>query len=143
MFLKSPAKINLTLDILKKDPSGYHQIQTVFYEVPELFDEIEITDQAKDITIICHHPDVPTDEKNTIYKTIKLLQNFTGIERGLKIKLKKNIPPGSGLGGGSSNAATVLKALNKTNFLNRTHSNYLAKILDSLVSNKGILWKFL
>lgn len=38
---------------------------------------------------------------------------------------------------------TLLKALNKTNFLNRTHSNYLAKILDSLVSNKGILWKFL
>jgi 4-diphosphocytidyl-2-C-methyl-D-erythritol kinase len=102
---KSPAKINLALDILGLDSSGYHHIQTIFHEIP-LHDIIEIKKIKKGIEIECTDPSVPTDQKNTAHKAIKLL----GLD-GYHIKITKNIPPGSGLGGGSSNAATILKAL--------------------------------
>ena len=105
MQYKSPAKINLALDILGQDPSGYHKIQTIFHEIP-LHDIVEIKKIPKGIKIECTDPSVPTDEKNTVHKAIKLL----GLD-GYHIKITKNIPPRSGLGGASSNAATALKAL--------------------------------
>lgn len=105
MKIKSPAKINLALDILGKDESGYHVIQTVFHEI-NLHDIIEIEKIPKGIEIECTNKNVPTDETNTVYKAVKLL----GLD-GFRIKITKNIPPKSGLGGGSSNAAAVLKAL--------------------------------
>lgn len=105
MKIKSPAKVNLALDILGRDPSGYHFIQTIFHEI-DLHDVIEIEKIPKGIEIECTNPDVPTDETNTVHKAVKLL----GLD-GFHVHITKNIPPKSGLGGGSSNAAAVLKAL--------------------------------
>ena len=101
MKVKSYAKINLALDIL--DKSGpYHKIQTIFHQIP-LYDEIIFSDSNK-IEIECNDPKVPLDNSNTIYKALKLL----GLTK--HVKIIKNIPVASGLGGGSSNAAATLKA---------------------------------
>lgn len=113
MKKKSPAKVNLTLDVLgRDDTTGYHFVQTVMHEVPELFDELSF-ELADELTLSCEHPDLPTDETNTILKAARLLQEHTKSSKGAHIKLSKNIPLSSGLGGPSSNAATTLKALNK------------------------------
>lgn len=117
LSLQSPAKINLTLDILGRDPSGYHRILTIFHEVQNLFDELtfEETDTSE-IEILCNHPEITLNESNTIHKAVALLKKHHSTpeknDRGLRITLQKNIPIGSGLGGGSSNAAVTLKALN-------------------------------
>ena len=122
----SPAKVNLTLDVLGRDPSGYHRIQTIYQEVPALFDELtfEVLEQPK-IELICDHPDVPIGEGNTIIKAAKILQQHAQkhtnqspaqpvtAPKGARITLKKNIPSQAGLGGASSNMATTLKALNE------------------------------
>lgn len=113
MIVKSAAKINLALDIVGiEDSTGYHFIQTVFQEIEDLFDEIEVERRGDEILIECDNPKVPKDRLNTMHKAVTILQEKTGIREGVKIILKKNIPLGAGLGGGSSNAAAVLKALN-------------------------------
>ncbi|MDD3861616.1 MAG: 4-(cytidine 5'-diphospho)-2-C-methyl-D-erythritol kinase [Candidatus Gracilibacteria bacterium] len=110
MKFKSFAKINLCLDVLKKDKSGYHIIQTVFHEVKDLYDEVEILNSKKDEIII----NAPiSSSENLAYRALKLLKKELKIKKCAKIKISKNIPISSGLGGGSSNAATVLKGLNK------------------------------
>lgn len=108
MHFKSCAKINLALDILKKDESGFHQIQTIFYEYEDLYDEIEI-EIADKIEVNCNWQ----ISQNSAYQAAKLLQAEAGISLGARINITKNIPMGSGLGGAASNAATVLKALNQ------------------------------
>ncbi|MBI2464422.1 hypothetical protein HYV57_05695 [Candidatus Peregrinibacteria bacterium] len=138
--LKSPAKVNLALDVLGKDEkSGYHEIQTVYQEIP-LYDEITIEEIAKNEIQIewrpLHHNlmnqymgthiimnqneflmdaeafSEPKKEDNTAVRAARLIKEKYGVNKGLKIKKKKNIPLRSGLGGGSSNAAAVLKGLN-------------------------------
>ncbi|MFA5948402.1 MAG: 4-(cytidine 5'-diphospho)-2-C-methyl-D-erythritol kinase [Candidatus Gracilibacteria bacterium] len=111
MKLKSYAKINLCLDILGRDKkTGFHFIKTIFHEIPHLYDEIEITQSKKD-EIIINKP-IPKEE-NLAYKALILLKKELKIKKCVQIKIKKNIPISSGLGGGSSNAATVLNGLNK------------------------------
>ncbi len=108
--VKSPAKVNLTLDVLGEDPSGYHRILTVYQEVPTLFDELTFEPlNTPEIIVECNNPDVPED--NTVLKAAQLLHKKTP-KKGVKITLTKNIPTQSGLGGASSNAATTLKELN-------------------------------
>lgn len=111
--LNSPAKINLFLDVLNKRQDGYHDIKTVFERI-NLFDEIELALTPDGvIKIFCSHPDVPLDSSNLCYKAAQLLQQDFMIADGVEITIKKNIPVASGLGGGSSNAATVLMGLNQ------------------------------
>ncbi len=123
LTLLSPAKINLTLDVLGIDPApantqGYHFVDTVMHEIG-LADELTFTLLDEDKIIIeSDNPTLPTGEKNTIFKAIKLLEPLRKAKkqqsaRGIKVEIKKNIPLSSGLGGGSSNAATALKALNQ------------------------------
>ncbi len=100
MDVRSYAKINLALDILGRD-GDYHLIESVICEVPDLYDEIEIL-PADELSV--EMPGVKQEE-NLAYKAAKLLG------KTVKIRIKKNIPIASGLGGGSSNAAAVLKAL--------------------------------
>jgi 4-diphosphocytidyl-2-C-methyl-D-erythritol kinase len=109
MKLKAFAKINLALDILGKDESTYHEIQTIFHEVPDLFDELEIMKSDHD-QVICEN--IP-EEENLAYKALKLLKQKFEIEKFIKIIINKNIPLSSGLGGGSSDAAATLKGLNQ------------------------------
>ncbi|HOX53902.1 MAG TPA: 4-(cytidine 5'-diphospho)-2-C-methyl-D-erythritol kinase [Candidatus Omnitrophota bacterium] len=114
MRLKSPAKINLYLKVLKKRKDGYHQIKTLFERIG-LFDEV-LLKKRKDsrVRILCNHPEVPTDSANLMYKAADLLRkDFKNKSSGLDISLKKRIPVAAGLGGGSSNAASVLLGLNK------------------------------
>lgn len=107
----SPAKLNLGLKITGKRADGYHLLKTVFCLI-DLFDEvsIQITEDKK-ISLIEHNQAWPfyTDLS---YKAAILLQEYSGLSLGANIKIKKTIPSGAGLGGGSSNAATVLMVLN-------------------------------
>ena len=108
----SPAKLNLGLKIVGKCENGYHLLKTIFCLI-DLFDEvrIQITDSGK-ISLI-EHNQAWSYNKDLAYKAALLLKETTSCTLGANIKLKKTIPAGSGLGGGSSNAATVLVALNQ------------------------------
>ncbi|MDA0986885.1 MAG: 4-(cytidine 5'-diphospho)-2-C-methyl-D-erythritol kinase [Bacteroidetes bacterium] len=108
---KSFAKINLFLKVLDKRNDGFHNIETIFHRI-NLYDEIEISESNK-IEIITDNKFLPKDERNFCFKAALAIQNFCKVNRGVKINIKKFIPIGSGLGGGSSNAATVLKLLIK------------------------------
>lgn len=112
MQFKSYAKINLALDVLGKDETGFHQIRTIFYEYKDLYDEISIEQTAgKDIVVDCDWP-IPVRE-NSCYRAAKLLKEKAKIDTGVHVNVKKNIPMGSGLGGAASNAALVLNRLNQ------------------------------
>lgn len=112
--MPSYPKVNLALDILGKDESGYHKIQTVFHKLDAPADEVVVQECDEDlIEVRSDNPKLPTDETNTVYKAVMLLKKQTGIKKGAKIFIRKKIPLMSGLGGGSSNAVAALKALAK------------------------------
>ncbi|MFZ5982272.1 MAG: 4-(cytidine 5'-diphospho)-2-C-methyl-D-erythritol kinase, partial [Patescibacteria group bacterium] len=112
--LKSPAKINLTLEVIKKLPSGFHELRSVMLKLSNLYDELEIAfdDKGIGVEIVCENKNVPTDKRNIVFKIAEKFFERTGKRAGLKIKIKKRIPVSAGLGGGSSNGASVLMALN-------------------------------
>ena len=116
MKLKAYAKINITLDIPKIREDGYHELRSVFQTV-SLYDELEITVSESDkneIVLTCDTPNVPCDERNLCWKAAASFTEKYGIKnKRISIELKKNIPSGAGLGGGSSDCAETLKALNK------------------------------
>lgn len=135
MKLKAPAKINLSLDILGKDKKGFHKMRTVFHEIKTIYDKIEITPvKNKDIFQRFVPPKIglvntrkanftnfsqtprciffPQSE-DMISKALALVKKTFKINNFVKIKVKKRIPFASGLGGGSSDAAAVLKGLNE------------------------------
>lgn len=131
MKLKANAKINLFLDVLNKRKDGYHNIKTIFQEI-SLSDELLIRETGETrgtggIKIFCDNPQIPTDKRNLVYKASDLIKKQFGIKNGIEIKIKKNIPVGAGLGGGSSDAAAVLRGLNKLWNLKLT-KNQLVKI---------------
>ena len=114
MILKSPAKINLFLNIIGKRKDGYHDIQP-FFQLINLFDEIHISEiSSSGVVFKSNNEDIDPNDNlcisaaNLLYK--KIGRNST---KGIEIDLQKNIPIGAGLGGGSSNAASVLQGLNK------------------------------
>jgi 4-diphosphocytidyl-2-C-methyl-D-erythritol kinase len=111
MKLHAYAKINLGLFILGKRPDDYHDLETVFHEV-DLYDEITVT-QAETDRFECSMENIPTGEGNLCIQALRLLRAEQKIERGVHIALAKNIPIGAGLGGGSSDAAATLVALDK------------------------------
>lgn len=107
----SRAKINLGLNIVSKRDDGYHNIETIFYPI-NLFDEIDFI-ESDTFSIECDNENIPYDESNLIWKAKDILQNEIKKEINYKVQLAKRIPSFAGLGGGSSNAATTLKALNE------------------------------
>ncbi len=115
MKIKAPAKVNLTLEIIKKLPNGYHQLRSVMLKLNNLCDEIEITfySQKKDWQIICNQTEVPTNKENIVFKIAQEFFRATKETVGFKIKIDKHIPVATGLGGGSSDGASTLLALNK------------------------------
>ena len=108
----SPAKLNLFLYITGRRDNGYHELQTLFQFV-DFGDELSITahQRSNQITISPQIPGVATED-NLIWKAATALQQYANTNFGADIKLKKVLPMGGGIGGGSSNAATVLVALN-------------------------------
>jgi len=109
MDIKAYAKVNLGLHIIGKRHDGFHDIETIFYHI-NLFDELQLS-ASNEISITCSNREIPTDNNNLCWKAVNLLQKELGITRGAEISIKKNIPVGAGLGGGSSDAAAVLRYL--------------------------------
>jgi 4-diphosphocytidyl-2-C-methyl-D-erythritol kinase len=119
--IRAPAKINLGLRVVGKRADGYHLLDTIIVAV-SLYDEIDIRkvratskNQTGDalIKISCNHPDVPQGEENIVYRAARLILKKTQRAQPISIHIKKNIPVGAGLGGGSSDAAATLVGLNR------------------------------
>lgn len=107
---RSFAKINLGLEVTGRLPNGYHELKTIFAAIT-LHDVIEMAPRKAGITVACDDPTVPTDQTNLAYRAAALMQQLGKTKRGVAINIRKRIPVGGGVGGGSSNAATVLRAL--------------------------------
>lgn len=115
MNLKSYGKINLLLNVLGKREDGYHDVETIIQRI-DLFDDIYIdVDKNFDgvsIKVSCDKKGVPQDEGNLCYKASKWFMDKHGLKGKVTINIEKNIPFEAGLGGGTSNAAEVIKSLN-------------------------------
>lgn len=109
--LISPAKINLFLQILHPRPDGYHELASLFQTI-SLHDTIEYSLSTQD-SLTCTDPEIPVDASNLIFKAVNLFRLKTNLKFNISIHLEKRIPQKAGLGGGSSNAATTLFALNE------------------------------
>jgi 4-diphosphocytidyl-2-C-methyl-D-erythritol kinase len=116
----APAKINVYLRIVGRRPDGYHLLDSLMVPI-SLYDEIHIavalgeqraTSPKAALVVSCDDPTVPGGETNLAYKAAALVCQAAGLQTRICIHLHKRIPAGAGLGGGSSNAATVLKSLN-------------------------------
>jgi 4-diphosphocytidyl-2-C-methyl-D-erythritol kinase len=117
--IRAPAKINLTLRIVGRRADGYHLLDTLMVPV-SLFDELDIRklrmparQPIERIEVLCDHPAVPQDESNLVYQAAQLIMKPVSGAHSIRIRLKKNVPVGAGLGGGSSDAAATLIALNR------------------------------
>lgn len=108
---KAPAKINLFLEVLRKRPDGYHDISSVVVPV-SMYDELRFEETQGAIELVCDDACIPARSDNLTVKAAELLRDSRNASKGVKITLKKGIPVGAGLGGGSSDAATTLLALN-------------------------------
>lgn len=113
LHLRSYAKVNLGLEVLGLRQDGYHELRTLFQTI-ELHDDIELRPRRDgQVTVACEHPGVPRDDSNLALRAARELQRMAGERRGVDIRLEKRIPVAGGLGGGSSNAATVLIGLDR------------------------------
>ncbi|HXY42506.1 MAG TPA: 4-(cytidine 5'-diphospho)-2-C-methyl-D-erythritol kinase, partial [Vicinamibacteria bacterium] len=112
LTLRSYAKINLGLEVLALRDDGYHELRTLFQTV-DLHDDVVLRPAQGGIRVACDHPMVPNDEGNLAARAALLLRRYARVERGVEIEIRKRIPVGGGLGGGSSNAAAVLVGLDR------------------------------
>jgi 4-diphosphocytidyl-2-C-methyl-D-erythritol kinase len=111
MKVFAPAKINLFLYIHGKRADGFHELETLMCPL-ELTDELDFEIQQHGISITVEGFDAPVNEDNLVHRAARLLLPYAKAGKGVKIHLKKNIPAGGGLAGGSSDAACTLKTLN-------------------------------
>lgn len=109
--IAAPAKLNLRLDVLGKRSDGYHDLLMVMERI-SLADEVELKVIERGIFITSDEEAIPADETNIAYKAAKEILAYSSRNVGVEIHIKKRIPIASGMGGGSSNAAAVLKGLN-------------------------------
>lgn len=109
--VKASAKINLSLDVVGRKPDGYHLIESIFQSV-NIYDIITVSKIENGIHLTCNEPNIPCDSRNIAYKAAKLFLDKTGIKTGIAIHVEKHIPSQAGLGGGSSDGAGVLYAMN-------------------------------
>jgi len=132
MNLISPAKLNLFLEIVNKRKDGYHNLDSVFCMI-DLHDIIQLEFIEEDkIKVKTDSSIVPDGEKNIVYKAVFLLKNYFNIKQGVSIFIRKNIPAGGGLGGGSSNAGVVINYLAEKWKLNINNRQ-----IKSLISSLG------
>lgn len=133
MTFKAHAKLNILLNIHGKYFNGYHSIESVMIPI-SLCDvlDIKIIPCSNDIIIQSTDPSIPTDERNILYKCGKLFQKHFNISDGFKIKLYKNIPVQSGLGGESTDAACFMHFLNSNYHLTLPYNSmfYLGRLLS-------------
>ncbi len=109
----APAKLNLYLEVLKRRPDDYHDIESLMAAV-DLFDVLTVRDEPSGAIVLeCDDPSLPVDGRNLVVKAAELLRASTGCSSGARISLEKAIPAQAGLGGGSSDAAATLAALDR------------------------------
>ena len=112
MKIRAPAKINLGLEVVRKRPDGYHDILTLFQSI-SLADELEFRAAPRgEIRLRGDDPEISWDESNLVHRAARLLRETTGAQAGAAISVRKKIPAGKGLGGGSADAAMTLYGLN-------------------------------
>lgn len=132
MKLRAPAKVNLSLRILGKRPDGFHELETLMTPI-SLADEISIeTGIGQGVRVHCDDASVPQDDSNLAAVAARQFHSHTGIRFTVKIGIRKQIPAGAGLGGGSSDAAAVLVALDS---IFETHLG--PAVLEQIASNIG------
>ncbi|BAG13997.1 putative 4-diphosphocytidyl-2-C-methyl-D-erythritol kinase [Endomicrobiia bacterium] len=112
IYLKAPAKINFFLEIKNKRADGYHNLESIMQTV-SLYDELSFELTKNTISLECNDKSLYAYKTNIVYKAAMAVKKHYNTDKGVKIYLKKEIPIGSGLGGGSSDAASTLKALAK------------------------------
>lgn len=114
MELSSPAKINLWLRILGRRPDGFHEVETRLCKIA-IADTVRVErlGDGRSLELTCNVPGIPLDDSNLAFKAIRAFEQRSGKTHAWRIHLEKRIPSGAGLGGGSSNAATVLRAANQ------------------------------
>src|SRR5882762_7415165 len=135
MQVVAPAKINLSLKIRDRRSDGFHEIETLVSPIA-LCDEVEIgkSDSSKSISFQCDDPSVPAGDDNLIVRAAKSFFGATRLKPAVSIKLRKRIPHGAGLGGGSSDAASTLLALNEL-FETKLPREALAEIAETIGSD--------
>ena len=113
MEFSAPAKINLSLRVLRKREDGFHEIETLMAPV-SIFDSLKVERRtAGGLEFVCGDPALPVDGANLVVRAVRSFCGALGIEPHLRVELKKGIPHGAGLGGGSSDAAATLLALDR------------------------------
>jgi 4-diphosphocytidyl-2-C-methyl-D-erythritol kinase len=112
--LRAFAKVNLGLRILAERPDGYHEIRTI-YQTIALHDRLEISlrKAGEGIRLECDNPEIPSGGENLVYRACDLWRRARGFRGGVRVRLEKMIPAGSGLGGASSDAAATLEGLER------------------------------
>ena len=116
----SPAKVNLHLRVLGRRPDGYHDLDTLFQAI-DLTDEVGVELRGERIALDVHGPDLGPPDENLAYRAAARLATSVGFEGGVALRITKRIPAGAGLGGGSSDAAAVLRCL--TEILDLPHDD--------------------
>jgi 4-diphosphocytidyl-2-C-methyl-D-erythritol kinase len=114
VMMEAPAKLNITLKIVGRRPDGYHELNSLMVPI-NLLDRLAFSPSAPGIHLSCHGIPVPGNEENLVFRAAKAFFTRVSGSPSLSISLTKNIPVAAGLGGGSSDAATTLKALNGMN----------------------------
>jgi 4-diphosphocytidyl-2-C-methyl-D-erythritol kinase len=135
MHVSAPAKINLSLKVLRRRSDCFHEIETLIAPI-SLCDEIKIDkiNSGIGIEFHCNDPSVPMDDSNLAVRAVKSFFATTKLTSAVSIELKKKIPHGAGLGGGSSDAATTLLALNQLFETNLTRDE-LARLGSAIGSD--------
>jgi 4-diphosphocytidyl-2-C-methyl-D-erythritol kinase len=117
MLFKAPAKINLFLRVLRKRTDNYHDIASLMQKI-SLYDELNFSLRPEGIVLNCPDSNLPNTPENLVYRAAQAIFDHTNYSSGIEITLTKKIPQAAGLGGGSSDAATTLMALNEICELN-------------------------
>lgn len=106
------AKLNLYLDITGRRADGYHLLETVMQSITLADGVTVVVSAGNGISLSCDREDVPTDSRNTAYRAAEYFMEAAGVSGTVCIDIEKHIPSGAGMGGGSADAAAVLRALN-------------------------------
>lgn len=117
---KAYAKVNLALDVLRRREDGYHDVKMIMQNL-DIYDELEFTMIPREeinISLEANRPDIPTDERNLIYKAIKMMFDEYNLTGNVHVKLIKNIPVEAGMAGGSTDCAAALHGINELFELN-------------------------
>jgi len=133
MEFLAPAKVNLSLRVLGRRDDGFHELESLMCPV-SVFDTLEVTRRREGLEFTCDDPTLPVGEDNLVVRAARLFCGACGVEPQVRIALTKRIPHGAGLGGGSSDAATTLLALDRL-FATRLSREALAAMAADLGSD--------